>query len=84
MYFFIFGEATGFSVQPLDMCSEIEVFTLDFPSVFLADEVQIFIWEQTCVGTPIIGVANFDGQIRHFVQQFAKPHLAADRFAKRL
>jgi hypothetical protein len=70
VYFFTFGETDGFSVQAFEVCPEIEIFTLNFPSVVFADAVQVFRWKQPRVRAPIIRMANFDGQIRHFVQQF--------------
>jgi hypothetical protein len=44
MYFFTFRETNSSSTQPLKMCSKIEIFSLNLPSLIFTDEMTVF-WQ---------------------------------------
>ena len=52
------------------MGTEIKIFTLYFPGLVLANRVQKLSGKLTTIGSPVVGVADVNGQMRYLVEKF--------------
>ena len=68
MYFFIFWETDSFTVQPLDMCPEIEIFPFNLPGICFPGGMFCR-WNIFFVTFPIVSIITSYRKKRKFVHQ---------------